>query len=144
MVELSKYLTNKTGVTFNHEELEEVKKLSNKKHNLQKTELTVQEKYDIDHDFALVVIEWMEYKKERKQTYKSERAIKAFVTRLKKLSGCDPIKAKEIIDLSMSNYWAGIFELKEENGKKQGNRISDDFKQSLLDDLQNGISSGDL
>lgn len=58
-----------------------------------------------------VVTEWIAYKKEIKDPYKTVRGMKAFVNELQKLSNNDPKVAKEITDRSMANNWKGIFEL---------------------------------
>ena len=65
-----------------------------------------------EDDFDLVVREWFAYKKERRESYKSDRSKKAFITSLKNLSGNNANLARKIIEQSMANNWAGIFELK--------------------------------
>lgn len=66
----------------------------------------------IPDDFHDIVENWLEYKAEKKQKYKGQRAIKIFFKHLLELSDHDPQKATKIIDQSMANNWAGIFELK--------------------------------
>lgn len=68
---------------------------------------------DEDPEFQNVISDWLEYKKSRKESYKNQKSILAFITKLKNLSGNDPEVARKIIDESMANNWAGIFELKE-------------------------------
>ena len=63
-------------------------------------------------DFIPLVEKWLEYKKSRRETYKSEDSIKAFCKKLSELSGNDIITAGNIIEQSMANNWAGIFEVK--------------------------------
>ena len=70
------------------------------------------EKYGIDNEMANVVFDWLEYKKERRETYKSDRSVKSFITKLRNLSGDDPAKAREIVEQSFANNYAGVFELK--------------------------------
>ena len=70
-------------------------------------------------DFTEVVEAWLAYKKEKKQTYKSERSIKALCTKIKELSGGDVNTAGKVIDQSMANNWAGLFELKHEVKKPE-------------------------
>lgn len=67
---------------------------------------------DINGDFKDVISEWLEYKKSRRESYKNQKSINAFISKLKNLSGNSPEVARKIIDESMSNNWAGIFELK--------------------------------
>lgn len=65
-----------------------------------------------------IVYEWIAYKKEIKDPYKTVRGMKAFVKELQKLSNNDPKVAKEITERSMANNWKGIFELNNNgNGK---------------------------
>lgn len=55
---------------------------------------------------------WMKYKSERKEKYKSIESEKSFYNKLIKLSNNNPNIAAEIIEQSMANNYAGIFELK--------------------------------
>ncbi len=66
---------------------------------------------------------WIKYKSDRKEKYKSIESEKSFYNKLIKLSNNDPLIAFEIIEQSMANNWAGIFELKNnnQNGNKQTN-----------------------
>lgn len=66
-----------------------------------------------------IVSEWIAYKKEIKDPYKTVRGMKAFVKELQKLSNNDPKVAKEITERSMANNWKGIFELNN-NGNGNG------------------------
>jgi len=76
---------------------------------------------DIDKDknmekektnFEIILDEWFDYKKKRGQSYKSEKSKQLLATKLKELSGGDDLKARKIIEQSMLNNWAGIFQLK--------------------------------
>ncbi len=61
-------------------------------------------------DFLSLILDWVEYKKtEKKQSYKTEKGLKAFVNRLIKISSGNLEKAKEIVETSMANNWSGIF-----------------------------------
>lgn len=55
--------------------------------------------------------DWLEYKQAKKQSYKNERSLRAFINKLLKLSNGDLLKAKGIIEESMANNWNGIFEV---------------------------------
>ena len=66
---------------------------------------------------------WMMYKKQRNEAYKSIESEKAFYNKLLKLSNNNPVNAKSIIETSMANNWAGIFELKEQSKPQQLNRV---------------------
>ncbi|WP_143813307.1 hypothetical protein [Parabacteroides provencensis] len=55
---------------------------------------------------------WLEYKRLRKESYRSEIGIRKCLTMLRNLSGNNLETAAAIIDQSMANNWAGLFELK--------------------------------
>lgn len=79
--------------------------------------------------FEKVIEEWLEYKKQKRQSYSTEMGLQKFITRLKNLSGGDPEKAQQIIDYSMANNYAGIFELKET--KKANTQRADEIYTRL-------------
>ena len=55
---------------------------------------------------------WLSYKKERRESYKSERSLKICYNEMVKLSGNSPEIAKLVVEQSMAANWAGMFELK--------------------------------
>ncbi len=65
-----------------------------------------------------IFIEWLDYKKSRRESYKSKKSIILAFKKLYKYSRGDPEKAKEIIERSMANNWAGFFELNEDKINK--------------------------
>jgi hypothetical protein len=64
-----------------------------------------------------LVESWLDYKRSRSENYKSEMSVKKFHTMLRNYSGGDPGLARQIIDKSIANNWAGIFELAPDDGK---------------------------
>ena len=64
--------------------------------------------------FEKIVQRWLNYKTSRNEKYKSDDSIMTFYNKLLKLSDSSPKIAIEIIEQSMANNWAGIFELKKE------------------------------
>ena len=64
----------------------------------------------------IIFKDWLEYKKDRKEKYKSEKSIQLAYNKLVKLSDNNPEIAKEIVEQSMANNWAGLFELKDSRG----------------------------
>lgn len=64
-------------------------------------------------DFDKVIEEWYQYKKEKGQSYKSQIGKTKFVNKLNELSGGNADIARRVIEQSMANNWAGIFELKQ-------------------------------
>lgn len=62
---------------------------------------------------------WLDYKKARKESYRTQASVEACYRNLAKLSNGDAETAKQIIAQSMANNWAGLFELKTNNGPTQ-------------------------
>lgn len=83
---------------------------------------------ELDGEYQEIVREWLSYKRERKETYKTVRSMQAFVAKLTKLSNGNPKIAREIINQSIANNWAGIFQLKidqrNDDNKSHTNRPS--------------------
>lgn len=83
---------------------------------------------ELDGEYRDIVVEWLSYKRERKESYKSVRSMQAFVAKLTKLSQGNPKIAREIINQSIANNWAGIFQLKidqhNDDNKSHTNRPS--------------------
>lgn len=73
---------------------------------------------DISEDFEKLMSDWLDYKTSRNEKYKSDRSIISLYNRLYKFSSGNPELARKIIDQSMANNWAGLFELKTD--KTQG------------------------
>jgi uncharacterized protein YdaU (DUF1376 family) len=71
-------------------------------------------------DFKETFLCWMDYKKDRKESYKSESSIMAALNKLIDLSGNNPVIAKKIVNQSMANNWAGLFELPKQQKNKNG------------------------
>jgi hypothetical protein len=61
---------------------------------------------------------WLQYKKERKETYKSESSIQEAYKHLMTLAGGSPDVAMLIVKQSMANNWAGLFDLKKKFDSK--------------------------
>lgn len=56
--------------------------------------------------------EWLDYKANRRETYKDKKSVQLWLNKLRKFGNNDPVKMRAIIEQSMANNWAGIFELK--------------------------------
>ena len=81
----------------------------------------------LQKDFIPIVEKWLLYKKEKKQEYKGQTSINTFCKKLIEYSNGEPIIAEAIIEQSIANNWAGIFELKNNNnGNKQQNGLDAD------------------
>ena len=65
----------------------------------------------VGETFMPIVLEWLEYKKEKRQSYK-QRGFNAMYESLLKMSNNNPSVAKAIVEQSMQNNYAGLFQLK--------------------------------
>ena len=72
---------------------------------------------------------WFDYKRTRKESYRSEMGAKKCLSLLRNLSGGNAEVAQKIIDQSMANNWAGLFALKDsppprgQPGRQHGQRV---------------------
>lgn len=66
-------------------------------------------------DFLPIVERWVKYKQERKQAY-TQSGIEACYHKLLELSNTNPAIAMAVIEQSIANNWAGLFELKNGTG----------------------------
>jgi len=83
----------------------------------------------IKEDFLPIFNRWLKYKKDKKQSYKGEDSIETAYKKLYKLADGKPEKAKEVVEQSLANNWAGLFSLKEES-QKLGNSADENYKYS--------------
>lgn len=80
---------------------------------------------------------WLEYKKAKKQTYKTEQSLSLCRRNLIALSGGNPQVAMLVVEQSIANNWAGLFALKEdyrhgEDRRDNQARIDADFQSHIL------------
>ena len=66
----------------------------------------------IEKGFLKIFNRWLQYKKDKKQTYKNEDSIEMAYNKLYKLSGGNLKEATEIVEQALANNWAGLFQLK--------------------------------
>lgn len=69
----------------------------------------------VSDDFKDIFVSWLEYKRERRESYKSEKPLKACYMKLLELSNNDPETARMVVNQSMASNWSGLFEIK--NGR---------------------------
>lgn len=97
---------------------------SNEDAKKDKLSLKEQKKKDLDLSFALpsfvpIMQAWLDYKRNKKQSYKDEKSIRLCYQNLQKLSKNNPTIAQLIVEQSIANNWAGLFELKQNGGQIQ-------------------------
>jgi len=94
-----------------------------------------------DKKMKVVFLEWLEYKKDRKEKYKSEKSLQIAYKKFVKLSDNNSETAKEIVEQSMANNWAGLFELKnnEKNWSNNKGRFKSNTTRRNIEDIQNDL-----
>lgn len=66
-----------------------------------------------DPEYRQVFDDWLEYKKERRESFKTQKSLEACYKKLIRLSGGNPQTAVLVVEQSMENNWAGLFDLKQ-------------------------------
>jgi hypothetical protein len=72
----------------------------------------------IEEAWQPIVKKWLDYKKEKKQTYESELSLSTMYKQLKKFSHENPQNANEIIENSIANNYSGFFKQNESKSTK--------------------------
>ena len=92
----------------------------------------------VEPEFEKAFSTWLEYKRQRKESYKSDLSLKTCYNKLYKLSNGDPNTAMAIVEQSMGNNWAGLFELK----KDETNRTTyNNSRQTEREQLARGVAA---
>ena len=86
----------------------------------------------VDGKYMSTFTEWLEYKAKRKEKYKTESSLKACYNRLLKLSGDNPQIAAEIVQQSIANNYAGLFEYKEMRAQKPKTKTQEEINREKL------------
>ena len=72
----------------------------------------------VKSEFKQTFERWLNYKRDRKEKYKSQDSVMTCYKNLLKLSGEDPLKASEIVENSIGSNYSGLFPLKTQAPKK--------------------------
>ena len=88
----------------------------------------------MDENYKPIVEDWLKYKKERGESYKPI-GLKKMIENLVKMSENSPVLARAIVDRSITNNWAGLFELKPDE-KEKALKFENNKKQDLILDLE--------
>ena len=96
----------------------------------------------IEESFVPILRMWLDYKKGRGQTYKTQKSFELMAEQLIQLSRGDPQTADMIVKQSMANNWAGLFELKtngSSNGKNIGSKVHEVVTDPATGDFSDDI-----
>ena len=113
----------------------EKERIKEGKNNKTSTKVDAKVRTDfVDPAFETVFSTWLEYKHQRRESYKSDMSLKACYNKLVKLAGGDPAVAMAIVEQSMANNWAGLFPLKNErpNGTAINQPTGDPRRQERM------------
>lgn len=131
------YNTNTNYTITNNKEKENIKEREKKKNGVELPDYIAPEYRD-------VMTEWLEYKKERRETYKS-RGLKQCYDKLIKFSNGNPDVALEIIHTAMANNYTGFFPLRNtpqqakltpyEQQQLERQRYTAQFEQRIFDNI---------
>ena len=101
-------------------------KEKDKKENANSGNKSNGKQYDLSFvasEFVELFTEWLEYKRARRETYTTAVGLKKCYSHLLNLSGNDVEKAKLIVEQSIANNYAGLFELKADFAKQAQQRV---------------------
>lgn len=91
------------------------------------TNIKEENKEEIEnHPLKESLEKWLAYKKERKEKY-TPSGLTACIKKLERLSNNNPDIAMQIVEESMANNYAGLFELKEKQIQKTSEQEKEEF-----------------
>lgn len=79
----------------------------------------------VEAEYRKAFFKWLNYKRERGEKYKGQSSLEAAYGKLFSYSNGDSTKAMAIVENSMANNWAGLFELKENGLQGKSHRPGD-------------------
>lgn len=97
---------------------------------------------EIGPDYFEAFHQWLKYKRKKGQSYKSPESVALAYREMVKLAGNNPIVAQAIVEQSMANNWAGLFELKQQrsNGTRSGLLAGQVIKNMTPDEVDAAIA----
>lgn len=75
--------------------------------------------------YKVAFFKWLNYKRERREKYKGQSSLEAAYKRLIDCCHGDSAKAAVVVENSMANNWAGLFELNESGQQGKSHRPGD-------------------
>ena len=86
----------------------------------------------VSAEFKPIFQKWLDYKREKKQTYKSKLSLQQCYKQLLELSNNNATLAEKVVNQSIANNWAGLFPLKD-NANGNGNTPKDAEIRPILE-----------
>lgn len=98
---------------------------------------------DISFEFVPIMQNWFAYKQSKRQAYKSMQSATQCYKQLYELSNGDSATAEKIVNQSIANNWAGLFEIKahSSNGNtfKSYQQIEREYREKQHNDFAQSI-----
>ena len=98
---------------------------------------------DISFEFVPIMQNWFAYKQSKRQAYKSMQSATQCYKQLYELSNGDSATAEKIVNQSIANNWAGLFEIKTplSNGNtfKSYQQIEREYREKQHNDFAQSI-----
>lgn len=89
-------------------------------------------------DFRDIMEKWLRYKKEKRQSYRSEESIEECYNNLYKLSNGNAEVASDIVNRSIANNWSGLFPLAEKS-QRRGYMTPHDIQKLNMEQYEKDI-----
>lgn len=97
----------------------------------------------VSDEYMEAFVFWLEYKKDRRERYQSEKSLKLCYNKLVKLSKNDPVIATQIINEAVARNWKGFFELENNKDNEADRKPSkSDKTRNLVASIANGCEGG--
>ena len=120
-----------------------VPQLKKKKEEKKNPDEILIKKIEVLPQFFETFLQWLQYKRKRGESYKDEKSTMLAYRKLLRLSNKDSHQALKIVEESMANNWAGLFELKTASGfKKPLSKTRDGVKYRYNSDVDDYFDKG--
>ena len=83
----------------------------------------------ISEDFKDIFYTWLDYKRERRERYKTQSSLETAYKRMLNLGNSDRLQVRLVVEQSIGNNWAGLFALRERKNAATGTHATDKIKE---------------
>lgn len=83
----------------------------------------------VSEDYKDIFFVWLDYKRERRERYKTQTSLEAAYKRMLNLGGNDRQQVRLVVEQSIGNNWAGLFALRTQSSQQSTNHATDILKK---------------
>ena len=83
----------------------------------------------VSEDFKDTFYTWLDYKRERRERYKTQASLETAYKRMLNLGNSDRVQVRLVVEQSIGNNWAGLFSLRERKNAASGTHATDKIKE---------------